>query len=84
MKSTLLFSSTNVKEIYELYQILNADFLKEFKSSAEFRITTFSSSREFSLSAQDVSVQQLKWLQDATSEIVEKKFGKIVDKPSSS
>ena len=81
MKSTLLFSSTNVKEIYKLYEILNADFLKEFKCSAEFNITTFSSSREFSLSAQDVSVQQFKWLQDATLEIVEKNFGKIVDKP---
>lgn len=80
MKSTLLFSSTNVKEIYKLYEILNADFLKEFKCSAEFKITTFSSSREFSLSAQDVSVQQFKWLQDATLEIVEKNFGKIVDK----
>ena len=79
MKSNLLFSSTNVKEIYELYQILNADFLKEFKSSAEFRITTLSSSREFSLSVQDVSAQQFKWLQDAALEIVEKKFKKVVD-----
>lgn len=81
MHNNLLFSSTNVKEVYKLYEILNADFLKEFKFTAEFRLTTLSFSQEFSLSVQDVSVQQFKWLQDATLEIVEKKFRKVVDAP---
>lgn len=79
MRSNLLFSSPNVKEVYKLYEILNADFLKEFKFSAEFRLTTLSFSQDFSLSVEDVSTQQFKWLQDAALEIVEKKFKKVVD-----
>ena len=79
MRSNLLFSSSDVKEVYKLYEILNADFLKEFKFTAEFRLTTLSFSRDFSLSVEDVSAQQFKWLQDATLEIVEKKFKKVVD-----
>jgi len=79
MNRTLLFSSTNVGNIYKLYEILNADFLKRFKHAAEFRITTLSHSRDFSLSVEDASEEERKWLQDATLKIVERKFEKVVD-----
>lgn len=79
MNRTLLFSSHNVQEIYKLYEILNAEFLKRFKFAAEFRITTVSSSREFSLSVEDASEEERNWLKDATLKILEKKFEKVVD-----
>ena len=79
MNRVLLFSSTNVGNIYKLYEILNADFLKRFKHAAEFRITTLSHSRDFSLSVEDASEEDRKWLQDATLKIVERKFEKVVD-----
>jgi hypothetical protein len=79
MNRVLLFSSTNVGNIYKLYEILNADFLKRFKHAAEFRITTLSHSRDFSLSVEDASEEERKWLQDATLKIVERKFEKVVD-----
>ena len=79
MNRTLLFSSLNVQEIYKLYEILNAEFLKRFKYAAEFRVTTVSSSREFSLSVEDASEEERNWLKDATLKILEKKFEKVVD-----
>lgn len=79
MNRILLFSSLNVQEIYKLYEILNAEFLKRFKYAAEFRVTTVSSSREFSLSVEDASEEERNWLKDATLKILEKKFEKVVD-----
>jgi len=79
MNRTLLFSSTNVGNIYKLYEILNADFLKRFKHAAEFRITTLSHSRDFSLSVEDASEEERKWLKDATLKILERNFEKVVD-----
>lgn len=79
MNRTLLFSSSNVQEIYKLYEILNAEFLKRFKFSAEFRITTISSSRDFSLSVEHASEEECNWLKDATLKILERKFEKVVD-----
>lgn len=79
MNRTLLFSSSNVNNIYKLYEILNAEFLKQFKYAAEFRITTTSSSREFSLSVEDASEQERNWLKDATLKILERNFEKVVD-----
>ena len=79
MNRTLLFSSSNVNNIYKLYEILNAEFLNRFKFSAEFRITTISSSREFSLSVEDTSEQERNWLKDATLKILERNFEKVVD-----
>lgn len=79
MNRTLLFSSPNVQEIYKLYEILNPEFLKRFKYAAEFRITTVSSSREFSLSVEDASEEERNWLKDATLKILERKFEKVVD-----
>ena len=79
MNRTLLFSSSNVQEIYKLYEILNAEFLKRFKFSAEFRITTISSSRDFSLSVEYASEEECNWLKDATLKILERKFEKVVD-----
>lgn len=79
MNRTILFSSPNVQEIYKLYEILNADFLKRFKYAAEFRITTLSHSRDFSLSVEDASEEERKWLQDATLKILERNFEKVVD-----
>jgi hypothetical protein len=79
MNRTILFSSTNVQEIYKLYEILNADFLKRFKFAAEFRITAFSSSRDFSLAVEDASEEERNWLKEEVLKIVERKFEKIVD-----
>lgn len=79
MNRTLLFSSSNVNNIYKLYEILNAEFLKQFKYAAEFRITTISSSREFSLLVEDASEQERNWLKDATLKILERNFEKVVD-----
>lgn len=79
MNRALLFSSSNVNNIYKLYEILNAEFLKRFKYAAEFRITTLSHSRDFSLSVEDASEEERKWLQDATLKILERNFEKVVD-----
>jgi hypothetical protein len=79
MNRILLFSSINVTEVYKLYEILNGEFLKKFKFAAEFRITTFSSSREFSLSVDDASEEERNWLREETLKIVERKFEKVVD-----
>ncbi|MBM3453537.1 MAG: hypothetical protein FJX80_00165 [Bacteroidetes bacterium] len=79
MNRTLLFSSPNVESIYKLYEILSAEFLKRFKFSAEFRITTESSSRSFSLAVEDVAKEQAKWLQDRAIQTFEKNFQKVVD-----
>lgn len=79
MNRSLLFSSTNVTEVYKVYEILKNEFLKRFKCSAEFRITTLSSSREFSLSVDDASEEESNWLKSEAVKIVERKFEKVVD-----
>ena len=79
MNRCLLFSSTNVTEVYKVYEILKNEFLKRFKCAAEFRITTLSSSREFSLSVDDASEEESNWLKSEAVKIVERKFEKVVD-----
>jgi hypothetical protein len=79
MNRLLLFSSTNVTEVYKVYEILKNEFLKRFKCAAEFRITTFSSSREFSLSVDDASEEERNWLKVEALKIVERNFEKVVD-----
>jgi hypothetical protein len=79
MNRIVLFSSANVKEVYKLYQILNPEFLKKFKFTADFQISTFSSSQEFSLCVDHASQEEGNWLKDEALKIVERNFEKVVD-----
>lgn len=79
MSKNPLFCSTNVQEIYQLYQRLNDEFLKAHKYQAEFRISTTTSANEFCLSVEHETESERKWLTDATFQILEKKFEKPVD-----
>ena len=79
MTSQTLFTSTKVQEVYGLYDTLNNAFLKRFKYQAEFRITTMTTGRDFSLNVQDVNEEERNWLMDATMQVLEKKFEKVVD-----
>jgi hypothetical protein len=81
MTNKILFCSPNVQEVYRLYETLSGDFLKAHKHQAEFRITTLTSSKDFCLGAEYVSETELKWLKDAVLQFIEKKLGKVVDKP---
>jgi len=74
-----LFCARNVQEVYRLYQILNEEFLKIFKYQAEFRISTTTAQSDVCLNVQDASQEERKWLMDATMQVLEKKFNKVVD-----
>ena len=80
MTSHTLFCAKNVSEIYRLYQILNEEFLKAHKYQAEFRISTTTLHSDICLNVQDATEEERKWLMDATMQILEKKFTKVVDK----
>jgi len=79
MSRHVLFASSNVSNIYKLYKILNEGFLKNFKRQVEFRISTVSSSKEFSLDVLNAAEDQRKWLETKALTIVERNFEKVVD-----
>lgn len=79
MSNHTLFCSSDVQEVYRLYQTLSDEFLKFHKHQAEFRITTITSAKDFCLSVEYASETERKWLQDATLQILEKKFEKPLD-----
>lgn len=76
MKLNPIFSSKDVKEVYEMYNLLNEGFLKNFKYQAEFRITTSSFKSDFVLSAEYFSEIERKWLEDKVLEISSEKVKK--------
>jgi hypothetical protein len=76
MKLNPIFSSKDVKEVYEMYNLLNEGFLKNFKYQAEFRITTTSFNSEFVLSVEYFSEIERKWLEDKVLEISSEKVKK--------
>lgn len=78
-RTQTLFCARNVQEVYRLYQILNEEFLKTFKHQAEFRISTTTAQSDVCLNVQDTSQEERKWLMDATMQVLEKKFNKVVD-----
>lgn len=79
MTKHTLFCSTDVQEIYRVYQALSESFLKAFKQQAEFRISTVTSGKDFCLDVEDVTETQHNWLKTATLEILEKKSEKSLD-----
>ena len=79
MRSHTLFCSANVQEVYLVYQTLNDAFLKAHKHQAEFRISTITSGKDFCLNVEDATETERKWLEEATLQILEKKFEKPVD-----
>lgn len=79
MRSTTIFSSQNVKEIYAAYNELSAAFLKQFKYHAEFGISHKTIEKDFCLNVYDLSAIEQKFLEDKILEFSQKKLKKPVD-----
>lgn len=77
MTSSPLFSSTNVSEVYKVYEGASEAFLKHFKYQIDFGITTQTSSSNFTLHVHDASIDERKWLEAKVSEICEEKLTKV-------
>lgn len=79
MRSTTIFSSPNVNEVYAAYNELSAVFLKQFKFHAEFGISHKTTEKDFSLNAYDLNAVEQKFLEEKAFEISQKKLKKPVD-----
>jgi len=76
MTNTPIFSSTNVSEVYKVYENVNVSFLKHFKYQMDFGITTQTSATEFTLNAHDANPDERKWLEAKVSEMREENLKK--------
>lgn len=76
MKFDPVFSSKSVQEVYAVYNTLNAEFLKNFKYQAEFRITNTSFKDDFVLGVEVLSETERKWLEEKVLEFSSEKVKK--------
>jgi hypothetical protein len=76
MTSTPIFSSTNVSDVYKVYEVVHEAFLKQHKYQMDFGITTQTSDPNFTLNAHDANADERKWLEVKVSEVVEEKLKK--------
>lgn len=79
MRSTPLFSSANVNEVYAAYTDLSALFLKQFKYHAEFGISHKTVEKDFTLNVYDTNAAEQKFLEERALELSQKKLKKPVD-----
>lgn len=79
MRSTPLFSSANVNEVYAAYTDLSASFLKQFKYHAEFGISHKTIEKDFILNVYDATAAEQKFLEEKVLEFSQKNLKKPVD-----
>jgi hypothetical protein len=79
MPSVTIFSSSDIKEVYDVCKEASASFLKHFKFQAEFGISHKTTEKVYSLVAHDVNSVEQKFLETSVLEISQKKLKKPID-----